>query len=861
MVGGFSSKKTRSITLLTLTCAFVLAGLILSLPHYNLAHAAGPTLTVTPTSAAYSGTSITVKGSSYGANEAVNVYWNYTGSGTGTLETTATTDSTGAFTTKFKKPLAATGTYTIAGVGQTSNLVATATFLLLPRLLLTPQAGGPGTQLAFQGNAFGNGETIDIYWNYTGPSTGTLLTTASGDSTGSFKVKANVPAGTTPGTIPIVGIGQSSNTTASQSFILYPPTLTLAPLSGSANITLTLSAYGFCGLEKVNIFWNNDASPLLVSTTTAFGYMAPATITVPANTVPGTYPVKAVGQTSGIIITNMFTVVAPGFNLSLASGPVGVSVNITGQGYDPNELVNILWNYSGPGTGTTVATVNAGSSGTIRANFTVPTASPGSYTVAAVGSTSHSIFQNTFTVGNGLASSPATTPPSTGVTVTGTGFQANELVQIHWDSTSGVLLATATADGNGNISQGVTIPANATPGTHSLVGIGQTSGQSFTAPVNVDTSWGDFGFDFAHHRENTYEQTVGPSNATNLNLKWSASTAPPYDGSPVYANGVVYIATDDGYLNAYDAITGTLKWKFNSKTGYQSVSSPLVDPTTGIVFFGTVGQWDPGIPSPVYALDAQTGTLKWSLIIPWDEYGFPTLAFNTIYIGCAREAGVSSLLALDEVSGRVIWQYATKGGVWGAVAADTSTNTVYTGVGNPSDLVVALNATTGAQLWKFSVPFVTADDDPCSGIDVANGMVYVDSKNGSVYALKESDGTLVWSRSIAKPGAGNRSSPVVATNGVLYVGSHDKNLYALNASTGAFLWKRSTGAFIDSSPAVANGVVYFASQDKKIYALNATNGAVLWSYTTGGLSYSSPIIVNGWLYCGSTDGKLYAFSL
>jgi outer membrane protein assembly factor BamB len=43
-------------------------------------------------------------------------------------------------------------------------------------------------------------------------------------------------------------------------------------------------------------------------------------------------------------------------------------------------------------------------------------------------------------------------------------------------------------------------------------------------------------------------------------------------------------------------------------------------------------------------------------------------------------------------------------------------------------------------------------------------------------------------------------------NGVVYVGSYDGNVYALNARTGALLWKYTTGGTVESSPAVANGV-------------------------------------------------------
>jgi outer membrane protein assembly factor BamB len=61
------------------------------------------------------------------------------------------------------------------------------------------------------------------------------------------------------------------------------------------------------------------------------------------------------------------------------------------------------------------------------------------------------------------------------------------------------------------------------------------------------------------------------------------------------------------------------------------------------------------------------------------------------------------------------------------------------------------------------------------------------------------------------------SSAAVA-NGVVYVGSTDGNVYALNAKTGAKLWSGSTGNAVFSSPAVANGVVYVGSFDGKVYA-------------------------------------------
>ena len=117
-----------------------------------------------------------------------------------------------------------------------------------------------------------------------------------------------------------------------------------------------------------------------------------------------------------------------------------------------------------------------------------------------------------------------------------------------------------------------------------------------------------------------------------------------------------------------------------------------------------------------------------------------------------------------------------------------------------------------------------------------------------------SNGQLKWSYTIT---GYVTSSPAVA-NGVAYVGSTDGNVYALNATTGANLWSYTTGGNVESSPAVANGVVYVGSNDNNLYALNATTGAKVWNYTTGGSVYSSPAVANGVVYVGSQDHNLYA---
>jgi len=103
---------------------------------------------------------------------------------------------------------------------------------------------------------------------------------------------------------------------------------------------------------------------------------------------------------------------------------------------------------------------------------------------------------------------------------------------------------------------------------------------------------------------------------------------------------------------------------------------------------------------------------------------------------------------------------------------------------------------------------------------VANGVVYVGSADHDVYALNAGTGALLWKYTT---GWTVSSSPAVA-NGVVYVGSLDGNVYALKAGTGALMWKHTGGD--SSSPAVANGVVYVGSGGN-------TGGTGHWLYAFG----------------------------
>jgi outer membrane protein assembly factor BamB/serine/threonine protein kinase len=171
-------------------------------------------------------------------------------------------------------------------------------------------------------------------------------------------------------------------------------------------------------------------------------------------------------------------------------------------------------------------------------------------------------------------------------------------------------------------------------------------------------------------------------------------------------------------------------------------------------------------------------------------------------------------------------------------------------VGSDNGKLYAFDATTGQPKW-----IVSTRNEIYSSPAVANGVVYAGSMDGKLYAFDTATGQQKW---LALTKGSIYSSPVVA-NGVVYVGSDDGKLYAFDAATGQPKWTALTGGSIDSSPAVANGVVYVGSDDGKLYAFDAATGQQQWTASTGGGVNSSPAVVNGFVYVGSDDGKLYAF--
>jgi len=129
-------------------------------------------------------------------------------------------------------------------------------------------------------------------------------------------------------------------------------------------------------------------------------------------------------------------------------------------------------------------------------------------------------------------------------------------------------------------------------------------------------------------------------------VKWKFKTGGRVYSSPAVAEGTVFVGSNDGNLYAVDAATGTQKWKFATKGekrfaakhihGLLPESEPMPDPfdfylsspavSNGVVYFGS-GDGN------VYALDADSGVLKWTFQTGDVVHASPALAEGRLFIG------------------------------------------------------------------------------------------------------------------------------------------------------------------------------------------------------------------------------------
>lgn len=257
----------------------------------------------------------------------------------------------------------------------------------------------------------------------------------------------------------------------------------------------------------------------------------------------------------------------------------------------------------------------------------------------------------------------------------------------------------------------------------------------------------------------------------------AVGSANQFSGS-AYDNGKVYVAADNGLLQAFSAPTGSLLW---------TAVLPFLDDCTDppIAYDGTV--YVAG-DAYVYAVSEANGVLIWKT--PIDTYGSPAADSTGLYLA----QGGQLALKLSLTDGRILW--------WtghGGSGTNTATGVVFDegyfirNIATIQANGTEFNTSTGAINGTFTAGTAPAFDQ---GIGVFMTGNAVPGYNNALVVDQLTTNTQLWSV------AGSTTNPFVTApiiaNGAVFEGTANGNLVAYGEDSGNVLWQANVGSAFEA---------------------------------------------------------------
>ncbi len=405
-----------------------------------------PAITITKTSGT-SGTSVTVNGTGFAANEA-NVQVTI---GSNPVGSVTQASASGVWSVTFTVPAMPAGSAPIGAFGATTAVssVTTQAFNVLPNFTISKATGVPGISVTVNGTGFAASEpNIKITWD-----TADIGTPISADAKGSWSASFNIPVAPA-GAHNVAAYGP---TTVASSINPVPftigPSMTTSKANGTIGTQVTVNGTGFAASEA-NIVVTFDGTTVASTNADQTGVWT-TSFTVPVS-FGGTHAIGAKGAvTAASSVTPMGFVTLPTISSNKTSGTANASITITGSGFAASEN-NIVITYD---DAPVVSGINADANGSWTATFNLPTSSAGTHTIKANGPVTHvsSSGNASIKVASTIALSQPTGYIGMKVTVTGTGFAASSALTFWYDGNQIGTIQTKT-DENGNFTQDITIP-------------------------------------------------------------------------------------------------------------------------------------------------------------------------------------------------------------------------------------------------------------------------------------------------------------------------------------------------------------------------------------------------------------------
>lgn len=258
-----------------------------------------------------------------------------------------------------------------------------------------------------------------------------------------------------------------------------------------------------------------------------------------------------------------------------------------------------------------------------------------------------------------------------------------------------------------------------------------------------------------------------------------------------------------------------------------------------------------------YCVDADTGRVNWRYEIRNPIVSQPTVADGRVLVTTTDD----TIYAFDAGTGKWLWHYRRRSSevstILGASSPLVDGQEVIAGLSD--GFLVALSLNDGQLKWERKLHQGTKFTDVDAHPVLENGILYIPSYDGALYALKRENGEVIW-----RFDAGG-AKRVTLDGDRLYFPSSDGSVYALQKDNAHSIWRFELDGGVPTRLVVTDRYVIVGSSFQYLYVIDKATGRGLYRYNVGyGSGFSGAPAFDPSdkrLYFLSDGGNLYAFHL
>lgn len=316
---------------------------------------------------------------------------------------------------------------------------------------------------------------------------------------------------------------------------------------------------------------------------------------------------------------------------------------------------------------------------------------------------------------------------------------------------------------------------------------------------------------------------------------------------PFYIDGELWVADHRGELRAIDAESGRVVRSF--ALDMELASGPSV--FGGTVLVGT-------IDGQVVRIDRESGAIQWRTQLSSEVLAMPILRDGIVIARCID----GRIFGIEEESGRRAWIYDRS--VPLLTVRGNSDPLVRGGqvfIGYDDGTVTALRVSDGERLWeqRVSIPEGRSELERLSDIDgplaIVGGDLYGVTRHGRMASLALDTGRIQWVKEIASDSGVSIARTQLASTDI------DDTVWMVDRLSGATVWQNESLQRRDLTRPVFQGrFVVVADREGYLHWLDAETGELAARERFGKKPpASAPLVIGNTLYILDRDGRLSAW--